>query len=144
MENHHMNPCFQVLQSCATVSETANFVHINIDAIDKFTDLIKSEQSFANDGVAWDATGWHYSDNGPLTVQYVFVMDALNFCFWPSEGLEYDTLALGLKSVLEKDTTAFDAEKLSLIDAVSYVPLFSIYTTQMPLICNICVAPGNI
>lgn len=33
--------------------------------------------------VDWDFEGIHYFDNGPLTVQYLFVLDALNFCFWP-------------------------------------------------------------
>ena len=33
--------------------------------------------------VKWDFEGIHYFDNGPLTVQYLFVLDALNFCFWP-------------------------------------------------------------
>lgn len=35
--------------------------------------------------VKWDFEGIHYFDNGPLTVQYLFVLDALNFCFWPGE-----------------------------------------------------------
>lgn len=33
--------------------------------------------------VEWDYEGIHYFDNGPLTVQFLFVLDALNFCFWP-------------------------------------------------------------
>lgn len=33
--------------------------------------------------VEWDFEGIHYFDNGPLSVQYLFVLDALNFCFWP-------------------------------------------------------------
>lgn len=33
--------------------------------------------------VEWDFEGIHYFDNGPRTVQYLFVLDALNFCFWP-------------------------------------------------------------
>lgn len=33
--------------------------------------------------VEWDYEGIHYFDNGPLTVQYLLVLDALNFCFWP-------------------------------------------------------------
>lgn len=35
--------------------------------------------------VHWDFEGIHYFDNGPLTVQYLFVLDALNFCFWPGK-----------------------------------------------------------
>jgi hypothetical protein len=33
--------------------------------------------------VKWDFEGIHYFDNGPLTAQYLLVLDALNFCFWP-------------------------------------------------------------
>lgn len=33
--------------------------------------------------VEWNFEGTHYFDNGPLTVQYLLVLDALNFCFWP-------------------------------------------------------------
>lgn len=33
--------------------------------------------------VEWDFEGIHYFDNGPLTVQYLLVLDTLNFCFWP-------------------------------------------------------------
>ena len=36
--------------------------------------------------VKWDFEGIHYFDNGPLTVQYLLVLDALNFCFWPGMG----------------------------------------------------------
>lgn len=31
-------------------------------------------------------TGLHFSDNGPLTVQYLLVVDALNYCFWPGRS----------------------------------------------------------
>ena len=39
----------------------------------------------------------HFFDGGPQTVQYFLVVDALNFCFWPEEGLEYEHLAKGVK-----------------------------------------------
>lgn len=45
--------------------------------------------------VKWDFEGIHYFDNGPLTVQYLFVLDALNFCFWPGD---LRVLFLGLSS----------------------------------------------
>lgn len=46
--------------------------------IEKVVDTIESIPK-----VEWDFEGIHYFDNGPLTVQYLFVLDALNFCFWP-------------------------------------------------------------
>lgn len=39
----------------------------------------------------------HYFDNGPRTLQYLLVVDALNFCFWPDSSLEYEQLAKGVK-----------------------------------------------
>ena len=39
----------------------------------------------------------HFFDGGPLTAQYLLVIDTLNFCFWPESGLEYEHLARGLK-----------------------------------------------
>ncbi|GLC34374.1 hypothetical protein PLESTB_000736000 [Pleodorina starrii] len=54
----------------------------------------------------------HYVDGGPLTVQYLLVVDALNFCFWPDEELEYEHLSKGVKAALEADPTVLDADKL--------------------------------
>lgn len=120
------NPLDQVRLTCLKVvsSENCKSVKINNDAIDSFAKStaesvnLKGENSF-RDGVEWDACGWHYNADaanyGPLTCQYVFVMDSLNFCFWPTDTLEYDTLALSLKKVLEDDNDAFSAIKLSVI-----------------------------
>lgn len=38
--------------------------------------------------VVWNSDDMHYSDGGQLTVQYLFVLDALNFCFWPGKLLD--------------------------------------------------------
>jgi hypothetical protein len=67
---------------------------------------------------AWDEGEWHYCadapEGGDVTAQYVLVLDALNFCFWPSPtGMEYDALAVGLKRALETDPRAFDADRLA-------------------------------
>ena len=65
----------------------------------------------------WDEDRMHFTDDtetsGALTCQYTFVLDALNFCFWPSTtGLEYENLATSLTSVLRNDPKAFDADRL--------------------------------
>lgn len=39
----------------------------------------------------------HLVGRGPLTAQYTLVLDALNFCFWPAQDLEYEDLAKGLR-----------------------------------------------
>ena len=33
--------------------------------------------------VEWNFDQVHFCDDGPLTAQYLLVVDALNFCFWP-------------------------------------------------------------
>lgn len=79
---------------------------------------------------AWDESGWHYDSDaaagGPITAQYVLVLDALNFCFWPSETvMEYDTLALALKHALVADPHAFDADRLMTMTAAALAALFA-------------------
>ena len=116
-----LNPCQQIRESCYRVSNEASFVRINQQAIEKFSQSIVEERlstSYCQKEVLWDSDGWHYTDGGHRTCQYVFVMDALNFCFWPSPGLEYDTLAKSLKSVLVTDENAFAAENLAVITEV--------------------------
>jgi hypothetical protein len=127
MVSYIVNPCQQIRDSCLFVSEEATFVHVNADAIEKATDSIIAENDNKKiiEEIEWDT--WHYSDKtqsfSVLTCQYIFVLDALNFCFWPIPGLEYDCLALSLKSVLEFDHKAFDAERLAEITEVIYIYL---------------------
>lgn len=84
--------------------------HVSVDSagIEKVVESIKGSIP----KVEWDFEGIHYFDGGPLSVQYLLVLDALNFCFWPDEELNYDHLAFGLKRALEHDKSAFDADRL--------------------------------
>ena len=71
------------------------------------TDLVHARRE-----LEWAACGWHFADDGPLTAQYVFVLDSLNFCFWPVDGFEYEHLASSLRDVLTSNPQAFAAEAL--------------------------------
>ena len=91
-----LNPIHQIRESCGRVSNQATEVTIDAEALSKAAnDLFTTDFDAMRDGVAWDVCGWHYCKdaptNGPLTCQYVFVMDALNFCFWPCPGFEVQT-----------------------------------------------------
>jgi hypothetical protein len=130
-----LNPMSQVRSSCARVHESAKHVSIDEAAIEEYAESIHStDGKIVLDGVDWDASGWHYDkdvqENGPLTCQYVFVMDALNFCFWPTPKLEYDTLAVSLKKQLENDEQAFNADRLATIGADE---LASWFPSELPL-----------
>ncbi|PON66744.1 putative Queuosine, Q, salvage protein family [Parasponia andersonii] len=96
-----------VRASSAWVASRSSHVVVDSSGIEKVVQIIDSIPK-----VKWDFEGIHYFDNGPLTVQYLLVLDALNFCFWPDADLNYDNLALGLKEVLQNDKSAFDADRL--------------------------------
>jgi hypothetical protein len=121
-----MNPLLSIRETCDRVVAQCQYVHIDEASIEKHAAQIGENPigDFYKD-VEWDAQGWHYcadvAISGPLTVQYIFVMDALNFCFWPSPRFEYDTLAMSLKAVLEADETALNADKLATISEVRSV-----------------------
>eukprot|EP00899_Mesostigma_viride_P022511 jgi/Mesvir1/3444/Mv11939-RA.1 len=66
--------------------------------------------------VEWNFDNVHYFDGGPRTLQYLLVVDTLNFCFWPEKGLEYEHLAKGLRDALTADPHALDAARLRDID----------------------------
>lgn len=119
-----LNPCEQVRTSCSYVSDQSSFVKINHNEINKLAENIiiknsnkknlESNADINNGIIEWDSSGWHYLGTQTLTAQYIFVLDTLNFCFWPSNsGLEYAYLATTLKCILESDSTAFQAEKLA-------------------------------
>lgn len=97
-----------VRASAAWVASRSSHVTVDLQEIEKVVDQIKGDVP----KVEWDFEGIHYFDNGPLTVQYLFVLDALNFCFWPDKDLSYDHLASGLKLALEKDKNALDSDRL--------------------------------
>ncbi|MBA3534597.1 MAG: hypothetical protein H0T73_21985 [Ardenticatenales bacterium] len=55
----------------------------------------------------------HFRGASAATVQYLLVLDALNFCFWPEPSWDYNRLALALKSAYLADASCFQAERLA-------------------------------
>ncbi|KAA8522608.1 hypothetical protein F0562_013031 [Nyssa sinensis] len=98
----------EVRASSAWVASRSSHVTVDTSGIEKVAETIKDSIP----KIEWDFEGIHYFDNGPLTVQYLFVLDALNFCFWPDKDLSYDHLASGLKVALQNDKSVFDADRL--------------------------------
>ncbi|CAK9867015.1 unnamed protein product [Sphagnum jensenii] len=97
-----------VRSSCLWVASNASHVAINPAGIEKLVERLDGRLPT----VKWDFEGIHYFDNGPLTAQYLLVLDTLNFCFWPDGELQYDHLAAGLAQALKADHTVFDAQRL--------------------------------
>ncbi|KAL3525610.1 hypothetical protein ACH5RR_013982 [Cinchona calisaya] len=98
----------EVRSSSAWVANHSSHVTVDCSGIEEVAEAIKDSIP----KVEWDFEGIHYFDNGPLTVQYLFVLDALNFCFWPDKDMSYEHLASGLKEALQNDKSAFDADRL--------------------------------
>ncbi|XP_068344097.1 uncharacterized protein [Pyrus communis] len=96
-----------VRSSSAWVASHSSHVVVDSSGIEKVAETIDTIPK-----VEWDFEGIHYFDNGPLTVQYLLVLDALNFCFWPDKDLNYDNLAAGLKEAIQNDKSVFDADRL--------------------------------
>ena len=118
------NPIEQVKSTCRTVVCESSHVFIDATTLQKVALELgggKDIKAIIN-GVRWDENDWHYCADakiaGPKTCQYVFVLDSLNFCFWPDSDnhLEYDYLATALKDAFLKDEENFSAEFLSIIN----------------------------
>jgi len=110
-----------ILKTTAYVVEQARFVQINHDAVARAADALAQKQV---DPPAWNYD-WHYFDGTPRTVNYLFLLDTLNFCFWgkPKWRIEYRgqqldgywALAASLKRALETRSEIADADFLARI-----------------------------
>lgn len=84
--NHRPDP-LDVLKTTAYVVENARHVNINLDAVERAADVLVEKQT---EPPAWNYE-FHYHDGTPRTVNYLFLLDALNFCFWgkPKWGIDF-------------------------------------------------------
>lgn len=107
-----LNPLAQIKSSCSYVNSVATHVKIDTNKIIEFANILEKDCNYSS----FNADGWHYTEDasvfGPMTAQYIFVLDSLNFCFWPCPTLEYEQLASILTKVLKSDSHAFDAIRL--------------------------------
>lgn len=87
-----------------------------------------------NGGVAYDSwKEWHVRQPANFTIEqitaYVFVIDAMNFCFWPgqpkakqplpeqkTECFEYENISRNLETLLIEDPEFFTCQRLLQID----------------------------
>lgn len=101
-----------VRASCAAVAATARRAWPDAIAIPQLAARIAvGMETGAYAAGSWDAS-IHFAGPPEATVQYLLVLDALNFCFWPTPGFEYVDLATRLRDVLASDPAAFDADRL--------------------------------
>ncbi|GMH37463.1 hypothetical protein BSKO_05336 [Bryopsis sp. KO-2023] len=113
------SPLTAVVESCETVVEQSKHVFIKPEGVSSLSKQIDSKLLDELCDRKHIDTQLHFVDDEETTIQYLFVMDALNFCFWPDPNLEYEHLAMGLKRTMEKDKTALAARNLLEIDGKS-------------------------
>lgn len=107
-----------VLESTRPVVDGAEHVQINRPRVQALC------REWAQNPVPippWDDSV-HFSDGGPATANYVLLLDALNFCFWPDPGqprwtIDYQGRTLGGYLALAASLKRGIEEGLPLLDA---------------------------
>lgn len=115
-----MDPCEAVREStAAVVAEEGGHSNVFIcgDAVAGFVETLMNEGGL-QDLPDFDK-GIHYVDteDPETTARYLFVLDAVNFCFWPAPDIEYEDLSTGLKASIEQQgKEVLNSERLVRID----------------------------
>ncbi|GCF07680.1 queuosine 5'-phosphate N-glycosylase/hydrolase [Dictyobacter arantiisoli] len=127
-----------ILSSVHKVVERSAHVKINPAPIDHLSQLWLQDNAPARQSAAslWDER-YHFSDGTARTVNWLLVLDALNFCFWAEKGqdrwtIEYQgqTLngywaeAAALKRAVEEELPLWDANYLSTISEATVAHIF--------------------
>lgn len=106
------NPCSYVKDSTYKILPFLKNVSIDEDSLNKFVSEILSNK----EGIHFDPWSTAHIDacSVPLELllRYLFIIDTLNFCFWPNEGYEYIDLAQNLAKTLKENKNFFEIENL--------------------------------
>ena len=113
-----MNSFEQKIKStCNYVYQRSKHVKINTDKLIQF---VNSHLDFFENIPSWSSGHFNSNEfNIEMGLSYVFVIDSLNFCFWPCELLsdkydfEYENLVNNLYSLMKSDSSFFNAKSLS-------------------------------
>lgn len=139
---YHLPPSEQdplnILQSTRTVLEQGEQVWINPDAIERLGDRWAQEDTGEGPLAPppWDTT-LHFHDESERSVNWLLLLDALNFCFWAEKGQErwnityhgktlngYWAETAALKRAVEEGMPLWDANFLSTIDDETMAHIF--------------------
>lgn len=103
----------QVLETCRDVANCAKLVRIDRK---RLKEEVKDNISMYSRNCVpqdWQQSYHFISKDSELTLRYILVLDALNFCFWTVEGYEYHHLASSIRFVAETDPSALSPQSLS-------------------------------
>ena len=127
-----------ILSSTRTVVQQSEHVWINPEYVEQLSEqwLQQDTGNTSTHPPVWDDR-YHFHDGTERTVNWLLVLDALNFCFWPEKGqsrwsIEYrgETLngywaeAAALKRAVEEGIPLWDAKTLSTIGSETVAHIF--------------------
>lgn len=106
------------------MTQPALNVRINHEKITQFlSDLTAKIKGTKDEQIVYDKwSDWHIDNPKQYSVEqitaYCFVVDAMNFCFWPNNtmgGFEYDSMTRNLEKQLIKNPDFFTASRLATV-----------------------------
>ena len=111
------NPCTYVKESTLKIIPFMEHVKIDQEALKKFISNLLQDKN-ALKFPKWseshfDATSVPFE----MLLKYLFVIDTLNYCFWPNKGFEYYDLAKNLYEILKNNIKFFEIDFLKNIQA---------------------------
>jgi hypothetical protein len=116
MESHPQEITHKIKHTCDFVANNSTHIKINLDKIHEFID---SKLELFNSIPSWSSCHFDVNQYGlELTIAYICIIDALNFCFWPVENIlkdkefEYGDLVNNLNILILKDPEFFNCEHL--------------------------------
>jgi hypothetical protein len=152
--------CKSIKKTTYEVMQNAKYVSIDDNKVKEFANILiqkfqvnekekidtgnvdENSDDTSNNAISyieWDECGWHYCDDrvdkggdGTFTMQYIFVIDTLNWCFWPTKDFEYEQLATSLTNVLRNNKNAFNADCLMSLTVEDLQNWFLPFVLPMP------------
>ena len=133
----HQSDPLHVLTSTRWVVEQAEYVWINTERVEKLCEQwIQDEASAVADSLQW-YDRYHFHDGTERTVNWLLLLDALNFCFWaekdtPRWSIDYQgevlngywAEAAALTHAVEEGLPLWDAQYLSAISSEAIAHIF--------------------
>lgn len=133
-----------VLSSTREVMLQARFVRIEPERLEPLARLLLAPGTAGLAVPAWPAQ-YHFFDGSERTVNWLLVLDALNFCFWAEKGQArwqiayrgevlngYWAEAAALRRAVEEQKPLWDARYLSNIGRQELATIFRDLSTQGP------------
>jgi len=124
----------KIKESTSYVVSKSEHVKINKDYILKEAENLLTQKQMLkelNEFSQWDSN-LHYTANDDSTAQYILILDAINFCFWPQESTnwDYDVLAKSLKESYIKDSTILNADRLVAFTKQDFTKIFPVLESE--------------